>query len=82
MSGNFFEKSPKISQKISDILSTFSKSIKVNVFLLKLVQNHYIVQNVANFSSKTPKNSQFFLKKTSSIQFGYEITELFFFEIG
>ena len=58
----FFEKISKISEKFPEILSTFSKSIKTYIFVQKLVQNHYIDQNLAKFSHKTPKNGQFFLK--------------------
>ena len=58
----FFEKISKISEKFPEILSTFSKSIKTFIFVPKLVQNHYIDQNLAKFSHKTPKNGQFFLK--------------------
>ena len=39
---NFFR---KISQKISEIFSTFSKSKQTVIFVPKLVQNHYIDQN-------------------------------------
>ena len=58
----FFEKFPKISQKFSEIFSTFSKSKKTIIFASKIVQNHYINQNLAKFSLKTPKNSRFSLK--------------------
>ena len=51
----FFEKFP-------EIFSTFSKSKKIIVFVPKLVQNHYIDQNLAKFYLKTTKNCRFFLK--------------------
>ena len=58
----FFEKISKISEKFPEILSTFSKSIKTFIFVPKLVQNHYIDQNLAKFSHKTPKTANFSLK--------------------
>ena len=58
----FFEKFPKISRKFPEIFSTFSKSKKTITFAPKIVQNHYINQNLAKFSLKTPKNGRFFLK--------------------
>ena len=58
----FFEKFPKISRKFPEIFSTFSKSKKTAIFTPKIVHNHYINQNFAKFSLKTPKNSRFFPK--------------------
>ena len=58
----FFEKFPKISRKFPEIFSTFSKSKKTAIFTPKIVHNHYINQNLAKFSLKTPKNSRFSLK--------------------
>ena len=58
----------RISQKFSEKFSTFSKSKKTIVFVPKLVQNHYIDQNLAKFALKPPKktiftwNPPFFLK--------------------
>ena len=57
----------RISQKFSEKFSTFSKSNKTIVFVPKLVQNHYIDQNLAKFFLKTPKNNQF-SPKTSIFQ--------------
>ena len=57
---NFFRKN---SQKISEIFSTFRKSKKKTiVFAPKLVQNHYIDQNLAKFSLKTKKRPIFHSK--------------------
>ena len=58
----FFEKISKISKKFPEILSTFSKSIKTFIFVPKLVQNHYIDQNLAKFSHETQKMANFSLK--------------------
>ena len=61
--GQFFSKNfPKISQKFPEIFSTFSKSKKTVIVAPKIVHNHYINQNLAKISLKTPKNSQFFPK--------------------
>ena len=51
-----------ISRKYHEIFKTFSKSKKITIFVPKSVQNHYIDENLAKFSHKTPKNSQIFLK--------------------
>ena len=60
----FFEKISKISEKFPEILSTFSKWIKTFIFVPKLVQNHYIDQNLAKSSLKTPKTVYFFSETT------------------
>ena len=62
MSGNLFEKFPKFSNKIFEILPTFSKLMKIDIFVPKLVQNHYVDQNLAILSHRTPKNCRFSLK--------------------
>ena len=46
----FYEKFPEISQKFPEIFSTFSKSKKTIIFAPKIVQYHYINQNLAKFS--------------------------------
>ena len=58
----FFEKFPKISRKFLDFFSTFSKSTKATIFVPKVVQNHYINQNLAKFFLETPKIANFSLK--------------------
>ena len=65
----FFEKFPKIFRKFPEIFSTFSKSKKTAIFTTKIVHNHYINQNLAKFSLKTPKNSQFFTKTLNFSKF-------------
>ena len=57
----FFEKFPKISN-ISWNIFNFSKIEKTISFVPKLVQNHYIDQNLAKFSDKTPKTADFSLR--------------------
>ena len=52
----FFEKLLRISPKISEILWTFSKLKTSIIFVLKLIQNHYIDQNSAKIFLQTPKN--------------------------
>ena len=69
MSGNFFENFSRISEKISEIFSTFSKSKKTIIFVTKLVRNEYIDQNLVKFSHETPKNGQFSLKTLNFSQF-------------
>ena len=69
MSGNFFEKFPKISKKFPEIFSTFSKPKKTIIFVTKLVQNDYIDQNLVKFSHKTPKNDHFSLKTLNFSKF-------------
>ena len=56
----FCEKLLRISQKVSKIFKLLK--IKETFFCKKLVQNHYSDLNLAKFSLKTPKNSQFFRK--------------------
>ena len=77
----FFEKFPKISQKFPEIFSTFSKSKKTVIVTPKIVHNHYINQNLAKFSLKTPKNGQFFLKNPKFFKifgaFGAENVEFY-----
>ena len=52
----FFEKFPENFLKISQLFKNRNKTI---VIALKIDQNHYIYQNLAKFSLKTPKNSRF-----------------------
>ena len=59
----------RISQKFSEKFSTFSKSKKTILFVPKLVQNHYIDQNLAKFFLKIPKNNQFFPKNLNFSKF-------------
>ena len=47
MSGNFFRKISQNCQKFPDIFSTFLKEKRTIVFVIKLVQNDYIDQNLA-----------------------------------
>ena len=65
----FFEKFPKISQKFPEIFSTFSKSKKTVIVTPKIVHNHYINQNLAKFSLKTPKMADFSLKTLNFSKF-------------
>ena len=58
MFSTFFEKFPKVSRNFPKIFPTSKKLF----FVPKIVQNHYINQNLAKFSLKTPKNSRFSLK--------------------
>ena len=70
MSGNFFREFPKNCQKIYRIFSTFSGSKKKTVNLVpKLVENHYIDQNLAKLFHKTPKNRKFFLENLNFLRF-------------
>ena len=54
---NFFEKFPKISKKFVKFLQLFQNRKNISLFELKLVQNHFIFQNLvkktANFFFKT-----------------------------
>ena len=69
MSGNFFRRIPQNFLKFREIFSTFSKSKKTIDFVTKLIQNYYIDQNLAEFSHKTPKNGNFFLKALNFSKF-------------
>ena len=63
---NFFEKFP---EKLWNFFN-FSKSKKTTIFGPKLVQNHYMDQNVAKFSPKTTKKANFSLKLIFFQNFG------------
>merc|ERR1712163_8891 len=72
----FFEKFPKISRKFPEIFSTFSKSKKTITFAPKIVQNHYINQNLAKFPRKTPKIADFSLK---TLNFEFHVPRIWCF---
>ena len=58
----FLRNHPQRFQKILKIFHFFSKSKNIIVFEPKLVQNHYIDQNLAIFPPKTTKMANFPLK--------------------
>ena len=61
MSGDFFRKIPQNFRKISRNFLNFPKiERKPIISVPKLVQNHYIDQNLAKFSHKTARNSRKF----------------------
>ena len=66
MSYNFFEKFPKNFLKFFQL---FQKSKKTIIFMPKIVQNHYINQNLGKNSLKTPKIAGFSLKTLNFSKF-------------
>ena len=69
MSDNLFQKIPKNLSKIFKNLFNNIKIEKTIILVPKLVWNHYINENLAKFTHKTPKNVQFSLKALNFSQF-------------